>query len=105
MTFRVSKVRTEVDKKAIEKFGASRELLRELFPTGDEISERVKSATSGSSTVSPFGRKMSVEEVDGKVRVGTSWGPAVPVEYGTIRTPAKRILLGAAEKIGRVEFR
>ena len=38
------------------------------------------------------------------VRVGTSWGPAVPVEYGTARTPAHRILLSAAEKEGRVEF-
>ena len=100
--------RTKVHEKAVEAALEDRRVLRGMEDVADEIVSGVKSRTSGSSTVAPFGRKMTKDRTrDGrkvKIRVGTTWGPAVPVEYGSADTPAQRILLGAAEKAGRVEF-
>lgn len=99
------KFRTKLHEPVIAGVALLPQVLEGLADVGDKISQDVKSSTSSSRTVRPFGRMMSVEKsVDG-VRVGTSWGPAVPVEYGTIRTPAHRILLTAAERHGRVEFK
>lgn len=100
--------RTEVDTKAIERLAGASVVLDELDDVAEKIERNVKTETSRSRTLRPYGRKMSRERVGSgkktRIRVGTSWGPAVPVEYGTIRTPAKRILLTAAEREGRVSF-
>jgi hypothetical protein len=63
-----------------------------------DISVAVKARTSGSSTLKPFGRRTQVSKTEKGSRVGTSWGPAVPVEFGTVRTPAHRIMTTAAEQ-------
>ena len=97
--------RTKLHEPAIAAVALLPRVLDGLADVGEEISDDVKSSTSRSRTTRPFGRMMSVTKSTDGVRVGTSWGPAVPVEYGTIRTPAKRILLSAAERKGRVEFK
>lgn len=101
--------RTKLDEKRIEAAIEDRRVLAGMEDLADDITRDVRSQTSGSSTLRPYGKKMTKERTrDGrkvKIRVGTSWGPAVPVEYGTFKTPPKRILLGAAERTGgRVEF-
>lgn len=100
----MSRFRTKLHEPAIAAVAVLPRVLDALSDVGEEISDDVKSSTSSSRTVRPFGRMMSVEKSATGVRVGTSWGPAVPVEYGTARTPAHRILLSAAERRGRVEF-
>ena len=99
------KTRTVVDEKEIDKLLSTRKAVsRMLSPAADAITKDVKARTGRSSTLRPYGRKMSTEPIDGRLRVGTDWGPAVPVEYGTVRTRGERILLDAAEKNGRVDF-
>lgn len=106
---RFSGFRTKLHERQIEAAIEDRRVLAGMEDVADEITRDVRARTSGSSTLRPYGKKMTKDRTrDGrkvKIRVGTSWGPAVPIEYGTFRTPAKRILLGAAERTGgRVEF-
>lgn len=98
-------VRTVLHDPAIELVALNPQVLLGLSKVGDQITRDVESSTSGSKRLAPFARFMSKERSEKGLRIGTSWGPAVPIEYGTVRTPAKRILLGAAEKNGTVEFR
>lgn len=97
--------RTVLHDPAIVRVARHRQVIDGVMKVADKIEQDVKSETANSKTVRPFGRMMSVVETDTGARVGTSWGPAVPVEYGTVRTPAHRILLGVAEKAGRVTFK
>jgi hypothetical protein len=64
----------------------------------EKIADDVSRSTSGSRTLRPYGKRMVVDETETGALVGTDWGPAVPVEFGTIDTPPNRILLGAAER-------
>lgn len=101
----MSAFRTVVHDSVIAEIAAENaQIAAGLVNAGEQIERDVQARTEGSSTIRPFGRMMSVDELDGFVRVGTSWGPAVPVEYGTDDTPAQRVLLAAAEANGRVEF-
>jgi hypothetical protein len=99
------RTRTEVNDRVVDDVATMPGVLDKLADVGDKISADVKRSTGSSRTTRPFGRMMSVTKTETGVRVGTSWGPAVPVEYGTYRTPARRILLSAAEKAGKVSFR
>lgn len=97
--------KTKLHEKEIEALLADRKVLDGMEETADEVERNVKARTSGSSTVRPFGQKMTKDRIrDGrrkvKIRVGTTWGPAVPVEYGGANTPPQRILQEAAERSG-----
>lgn len=99
------KTRTVVDKKEIDKLLAVPKVVTKMLsPAANGIIKDVKARTGRSRTLKPYGRKMSKVPVDGRLRVGTDWGPAVPAEYGTYNTIGERVLLDAAEKNGRVEF-
>jgi hypothetical protein len=102
MVAKFSGFRTKLHEREIEAALSDRRVLAGMEDLADEITRNVERKTSGSSTLRPFGKKMSKDRVrDGrkvKIRVGTSWGPAVPVEYGGSYTPAHRILTSAAEE-------
>jgi hypothetical protein len=97
--------RTKLHLAQMELVKVSVPVLKQLDKVGDRITNDVKSSVSGSKRLAQFGKKMGNQNTATGIRVGTSWGPAVPIEYGTVNTPPKRILLGAAEKNGTVEFK
>ena len=86
--------------KVINALLTARGMLDAAQDVGEEIRRDVISTTSSSSTLKPYGRKMVVGPTENGYRVGTTWGPAVPVEYGTASTPAHAILRNAAAKYG-----
>jgi hypothetical protein len=89
------KTRTELHERAIDDVARTRQVVEGTTKVAGEIADDVKFATSGSAHLRPYGKRMIVESTDWGATVGTNWGPD---------TPAKRILLGAAEKHGRIEF-
>lgn len=72
-----------------------------LLETAEAIAADVTSSTSSSKYLSPYGERMFVEETETGARVGTTWGPAVPIEFGSLHTAPKRILCSIAERFGR----
>lgn len=98
-------VRMKLHETEIERVAKTRQVVDGAVKIGEKVADDVKAETSGSSTLRPYGTRMIVAETEAGATVGTDWGPAVPIEFGTIDTPAKRILLGAAERNAkRIEF-
>ena len=93
---------TKLNEKKLAAALEDRRVLAGMEDLADSITKEVKRETSKSRYLRPFGKKMSTDRVrTGKksvrIRVGTSWGPAVPIEYGTYNTVGQRILTTAAE--------
>ena len=98
-------VRYVENRAVIEALGTFGSVLDGTREIAESIADDVKKSTGSSSRLKPYGERMVIENTATGTRVGPDWGPSVPVEFGTARTPAKRILLGAAERSGgRVEF-
>lgn len=92
--------------KRIAAVASDRRVIDGLNPVAANIVDDVRRTVSGSRTIKPMGSRIVRSVTDRGVRVGTTWGPAVPVEYGTIDTPPQRVWLGAAERFGgKVRFR
>lgn len=105
MALRIRSARLVKHEAAIAAVALSPRVLNKTRGIAEDIRSDVEARTSSSSTIKPYGRRMSTENTETGTRVGTSWGPAVPVEYGTVNTPAHRILTGAAERSpGRTEI-
>lgn len=103
MTIRVRNVRYRENVAAIERVAESQAVADGTLKVADSIAADTKAATSGSRRLRQFGRRTVTDNTDTGARVGTTWGPAVPVEFGTIRTPAHRILTTIAGRYGRTE--
>lgn len=101
----MSAFRTVLHDREIEKVATIRGVLSQLVDVADGIGDDVKARASGSATLRPLASRVETGEHDSGAWVGSDWGPLVPIEFGTSDTPGQRILLGAAEKAGRVEFR
>jgi len=105
MSVRIRSARLVKHEAAIKAVALTGEVIDKVTDIADKITSDVSTRTSSSSTIRPFGDMMETSRTEDGVRVGTSWGPAVPVEYGTYKTPAHRIVLGAAERgPGRLEL-
>ena len=72
-----------------------------LVDVADEINFETRTTTARSARLKPFGERMVAGTVEGGARVGTTWGPAVPVEFGTIDSPPGRVLTAAAERVAK----
>lgn len=98
------RVRYRENDRGMKKVAKARAVVDGTKAIAELIARDVKSAT-GSPHLKPYGRRMIVDETETGALVGTNWGPAVPIEFGTVDTPAHRILLGAAERNSkRIEF-
>ena len=75
----------------------------DLLEVADAISADVKAETSGSARLKQFGRKMVTGRTERGARAGTTWGPAVPVEFGTFQTSPLRILTTIAARHGKTK--
>lgn len=98
MSFRLTNARVRLHDRAIGAVATTAQVQAGARKIADGIADDVRARTSSSSTIRPFGDRLSVDSTELGARVGTSWGPAVPVEFGTVNTPAHRILTGAAER-------
>lgn len=93
-------VRMRTNDRVIAKLVEADGVLDACLEVADDISAETKASTSGSRRLAQFGKKMVTDKTDTGARAGTTWGPAVPVEFGTFRTPPLRILTGIAERRG-----
>lgn len=103
MSIKFGSVRMRTNDKVIAGLLSAKGMLDAAEDVAEDIGNDVKSSTSSSARLKQFGRRIVVDKTERGARVGTTWGPAVPVEYGTVRTPPLRILTSAAERHGRTK--
>ena len=101
MTLKLGKARVTLHDSVIERLPSERGVGEELLEVAEDISAEVKAQTAGSRRLKQYGRKMVADRTETGARAGTTWGPAVPVEFGTFQTPAHRILTNIAARFGR----
>jgi len=95
-------VRTKFHQARIEAVALNIQVIRGTDDAADKITGHVRNRVKGSPHLKPYGDRMRKTRTKKGTNVGTTWGPAVPVEFGTFRHAPKRILLSAAEKVGKV---
>lgn len=103
MSFRFAGVRTRLHERSILTVQVSPQVLAGTLKVADDISVATKADLQPHRTLVGYGRKMVTGNTAKGARVGTTWGPAVPVEFGTYRTPAHRFLETAAARFGRIK--
>ena len=101
MSVKFGRTRVKLHERAIAEVVQARGVSRELVGVADDIADDVRQSTSSSRRIKRFGQEMRTEATETGARAGTSWPIAHIIEYGTIRTPAHRIMTRAAERHGR----
>ena len=99
-SLRFTNARVRVNERVVAKLVEADGVGNACLEVAEDIGQDVKSSTSGSRRLAQFGKKIVADRTETGARVGTTWGPAVPVEFGTYRTPPLRILTSAAERRG-----
>lgn len=93
--------RTVLHDRVIDNLINARGIQKATLDVADDIADETKASTSSSRRLYHYGRKMVTGNTETGARAGTTWGPAVPVEFGTFRTPPHRILTTIASRFGR----
>ena len=96
------RTRTKLHAAQILAAKSSPQVIAGTLEVADNISVAVKTDLQGRRTLKGYGRKMVTGPTEQGARVGTTWGPAVPVEFGTYSQPGHRFLETAAERFGKI---
>lgn len=101
MSVRIGKARVELHDRVIDNLAGDPGIGDELYDVADEISAEARATARRSKRTKPFGERMVADTTETGARTGSTWGPAVPVEFGTVDSPPQRILTNAAERVAR----